>query len=104
MRPCWGGLDPDCDPERCIDEVMETLEERSFTGLESTARHCRDTWRPALFERSFLASWRTAGEPGMRERARDRVRRLVAEHDYRLEEDLKREIDRIVDRAKEDLA
>jgi trimethylamine--corrinoid protein Co-methyltransferase len=99
-----GGLDPDCDPERCIEEVMETLEERSFTGLESTARHCRDMWRPALFERSFLASWQTAGQPRMPQRARDRARRLIAEHDYRLEDDAKRGIDRIVERAEEDLA
>jgi len=97
------GLEPACDPARTVEEVMETLEERGFTALDSTARHCRDAWRPALFERSFLASWRTAGEPRMREKARDRVRRLIAEHDYRLEDDLKREIDRIVERARRDL-
>jgi len=94
------GLKPDCDPARCLGEVLETLDQRSFAGQESTARACHDFWQPTLFERSFLATWQTRGEPSVRRKAQAMVRELVSRHDYELEPEVQRELDRILARAR----
>lgn len=98
------GLDGDCDPERCLREVMEGLEQKGFMGLESTARACRDFWQPALFERSFVATWLAGGARTIRARAHAMIRDLSGRHEYRLEADLQRELDRILARARTELS
>ncbi len=98
------GLDAACDPDRCLDEVVETLQERSFAGLESTARTCRHFWRPQLFERSFLSTWLNGGRPTSRARARLLIRDLLSRHDYELDREVQRELDGILSRARAELA
>jgi trimethylamine:corrinoid methyltransferase-like protein len=99
-----GGIDGDCDPAAAAAEVGAGLKS-GFTTLDSTLSTYRDVyWLPKLFERRSLAGWMGAGCPDLRDRAKARVRELVAKHDYALPEDLSRELDRIYERAAKELA
>jgi trimethylamine:corrinoid methyltransferase-like protein len=98
------GIDGDCDPERCLQDVREGLPQRSFVGLDSTLQgYPRFYWRPRLFERRFLAAWQGAGAPTIRQQAQALARELVSQHEYELDGELRREVDHILARARVDL-
>ena len=98
------GVDTSCSVEECVAEVKEGVGQRSFTGLDSTLDQYRQQyWRPALFERDFLAQWQGEGALNIRRKAHAMIRDLISQHDYELAPDLRRELDRIVARAKEEL-
>jgi trimethylamine:corrinoid methyltransferase-like protein len=93
----------DCDPDRCLRDVAEGLQQGSCMALDNTAGACRDLWRPLLFERGFVARWLAEGGESTRVRAQDEVRRLVSRHEYRLEPDLQKALDGVLARARRDL-
>ena len=95
-----GGLGAGCEPERCVSEVREALQQGSFLALETTAQACRELRRPALFERGFLSAWLAEGGRTIRSRARSLVRDLVGRHEYALKADLQRELDTVLARAR----
>jgi trimethylamine--corrinoid protein Co-methyltransferase len=98
------GMDGDCDPEACAAEVRAGMEQ-GFVGLESTAALYREVyWLPQLFERRSLAGWMTADSPDLRRRAQDIVREQMRQHDYELDPDLHRAVDRIYARAHRELS
>ena len=98
------GIDDECDPERCLRDVIEGLEQKSFVGLESTLAGYREFyWHPKLFERQFLGAWEKEGARTIRERTRTRVKELLNQYDYELASDLQRELDKLLDRAKAEL-
>ena len=92
------GINGDCDPERCLRDVRAGLEDRRiFAGLDTTVKEYRNVyWFPSLFERQFL------GEDSItiRKKAQRMIRKLLSEYDYELEPELRREFDRILNRAK----
>jgi len=98
------GIDGDCDPAAAVAEVGAGLKS-GFMTLDSTLSTYRDVyWLPKLFERRSLAGWSGAGCPDLRDRAKARVRELVAAHDYALPDDASREVDRIYEEASKRLA
>lgn len=98
------GIDVDCDMERCLNDVRESLKYGSFIALSSTAEKHRDVyWYPRLFERQFLSAWIGEGAITIRKKAHDMIRELVSKHDYELEPELRKELDRIVAKAKSDM-
>jgi trimethylamine:corrinoid methyltransferase-like protein len=98
------GTEVECEATACVREVMDGVAE-GFLGLESTARSYAQTyWMPRLFWRGMLAEWRGAGAPELRARAKDLVRRQLAQHEYRLPADLWRELDRIFKAAMKSLS
>jgi len=98
------GADGDCDPESCLAEVAAGIP-GGFLGLDSTAKLYRQTyWRPRLFWRGMVNEWRASGAPDLRTRAKDMVRRHLAQHQYELEPDLRRAVDRIYAAAERELA
>ena len=95
------GLDGDCDSERCLRDVAEGMTQRGFAGVDSTLDAYREVyWHPALFERRFLSGWQGAGEKTIRQMAQAMVRELVDRHDYALEGQVQREVDRILTAAR----
>ncbi|MGQ9632543.1 MAG: trimethylamine methyltransferase family protein [bacterium] len=71
-----------------------------FLSHESTLRNYREAfWMPELFEHRMLAQWREAGSKSLRERARAIAKRRIAEHEYRLDPAVQRELDRIYKKA-----
>jgi len=98
------GLDCDCDPAACVAEVEAGLDD-GYLGLESTVRSYRQAyWLPRLFERRSLSGWLNAGSPDLRGRAKEMVREQLKRHDYELEPELRREMERIYARAERELA
>jgi trimethylamine:corrinoid methyltransferase-like protein len=93
------GLDVDCNPDLCVEEVALGLD-RGFVGLESTLENYKELyWHPQLFERSFLPKWIGDGCPNIRQKACKMVNELIEKHDFRLETDIQTEIDKIYARA-----
>lgn len=93
------GLDVDCDPDQCVNEVALGLD-RGFVGLDSTLDNYKEQfWHPRLFERSFLPKWLGDGCLNIRQKAHTMINELIEKHDYKLETDLQKEIDKIYARA-----
>lgn len=98
------GIDGTCNPEQCLQEVWEGVQQKGFVGLESTARgYSGFYWHPRLFERQFLAAWQREGAPTIRSKAQAQVRDLVRQHSFELTGDLRREMDRLLAQAQKDL-
>ncbi|MBC8458690.1 MAG: trimethylamine methyltransferase family protein [Deltaproteobacteria bacterium] len=50
------GIDGDCDPERCLQDVIEGVQQKTFAGLETTLQNYRHVyWHPRLFNRQFFS-------------------------------------------------
>lgn len=98
------GIKGDCDPERCLQEVREGLEQGGFVGLESTARgYPHFYWHPRLFERKFLAAWEREGAPTIRAKAQAQIRYLLHQHCFELDGERRQALDRILARAQREL-
>jgi trimethylamine:corrinoid methyltransferase-like protein len=98
------GIAVECDPNACLQEVAAGVAD-GFLGLGSTASSYQRTyWRPRLFWRGMLAEWKAAAPAGLGSRAKAMVREQLAKHDYELDPELQREIERIWMRATHDLA
>jgi len=98
------GFSGDVDPEQCLQEVREGLEQGGYAGLATTLQRHRDFyWYPHLFERQFLGAWEDRGRKTLRQRAHQRIQEHLDQHDYELEGHLRRELDRLLQRAEEQL-
>jgi len=98
------GMEAACDPERCLADVLEAMEAGVHAALEATREAYRDVyWQPGFFERRSLSAWQADGCPSIRQQVHAEIRRLVAQHDYALEPDVQREIDKVLARARAQL-
>ena len=91
------GLDGDCIPERCLEEVAEGVRQTNFAGHGSTLdAHRQVYWYPELFERRFLNAWMADDAPTIRHRAREKIQKLLRQHDYELDPAVRGELDRVL--------
>jgi trimethylamine:corrinoid methyltransferase-like protein len=51
-----------------------------YLAQAHTLRHMREQWQPSYFGREAWEDWEAAGRPGPPDRARERARRILAEH------------------------
>jgi trimethylamine--corrinoid protein Co-methyltransferase len=87
-----------------VDAIREVGPGGHFLDHPTTVAHCRDAfWAPELFEHRMLAQWREAGARSLPERAREIARRRIAQHEFELPAEVRRELDAIVARAAERL-
>jgi trimethylamine--corrinoid protein Co-methyltransferase len=63
-----------------LDTIAELGPEGDFLPSEHTVRHFRESWMPALFDRSHFEGWAAAGGRSLRERAGQRVEQVLAAH------------------------
>jgi len=97
------GLDVDCDPQSCLQDVLEGIE-HGFVGLNTTLDNYKSLyWHPHLFERRFLSPWQGAGCPTIRQQARELIRDLLEKYNYELEPDLQKDLNKIYARAESEL-
>ena len=83
-----------------LDLIHEVGHQGGFLGTEHTRRHFRDDWYPDLFDRNNFERWQAAGSKTLRQKARERVDEILAEHQPEpLPPDVQRRIDEIVNRA-----
>jgi len=72
-----------------------------FLGHDTTLAHYREaTWEPALFTHSALRQWQGRGSPDLATQARQIARKRIAEHDYALDADKRRDLEAIYQRAR----
>ena len=90
--------------EEAVDDWLAEVRagvERGFMGLDSTLDHYRrHVWYPRHFQRGAIGPWLAAGQPCLSDRLRDEVRRRIAAHDFELDADRRREIERIYQAAR----
>ena len=93
----------DVTPETLAFDVIKEIGPRgNYLTAEHTASHFRsEQFLPGLLVREKYDVWQAAGGKRMEERARDRVRQLLATHEPPpLPEDIVRELDAICDSAR----
>ena len=99
------GMDGDCDPERCLQDVMAGLQQKSFIALQSTLDSYRQFyWHPELFHRQFFSVWEGEGAKTNRQRAKEMVSELLSQYEYEVESKIRIELDRILAEARDKLA
>lgn len=93
------------DEQLALDVIDELGPDGSYLGHEHTSRYFRDDWYPTLFDRQNYDSWLLEGGKSMYERARDKVKTILAEHHPEvLPPDVERDLDAIVRRAQNGVA
>jgi len=86
-----------------VDEIAEVGPGQSFIGRKSTFDNFRkEYWEPTLFIRTNLDQWMKMGSKSIRQYAREIAKKKTEEHTYKIDEDIKRELDKIYERAKND--
>ncbi|MBA7538516.1 hypothetical protein ES705_30792 [subsurface metagenome] len=76
---------------------------QSFIGRKSTIENFRsEYWQPELFIHSNIGQWKEMGSKSIRQCANEKAKKLIKEHSYRIDEDKKKELDKIYEVAKKD--
>ncbi len=87
-----------------FDTIRDVGPGGHFLASPHTLRHMRERWTPHLFGRETWEAWEAAGRPSARERAHERVKQILAEHEPEpLPDDVTAELDRIVERHRRSL-
>jgi len=86
-----------------VDEIAEVGPGKSFIGRKSTFENFRkEYWEPELFTHSNLGQWKEMGSKSIRQYANEIAKKKIREHTYRIDEDIKKELDKIYEQAKND--
>ena len=88
------------------DEVDDWLAEiraglqRGYMALDSTLDHyLQHTWYPRRFERGAIGPWLVDDQPRLSDRLQSEVRQRISRHDYELDADHRRDIERVYQAA-----
>lgn len=83
-----------------LDWIDKVGLEGDFLALKHTRNHYQEDWYPSLFNRTNYTNWAENGKKTLRERARDKIDQLLAEHQPEpLPEDIARGIQDVIDRT-----
>lgn len=72
---------PVTDEDLALEVIEEVGPGGHFLAQPHTLRNMRRMWQPRLFGRDTWEDWIAAGRPEPRDRARERARRILAEHE-----------------------
>ena len=90
------------DEALALDLIDEVGPDGNFLESDHTYAHFRERWYPHLFERDNYEGWQAAGGRTLAERAADRVKAILAEHEPEaLPVDMVQSLEEIVQRAAE---
>lgn len=85
-----------------LDLIDEIGPEGQFLDSDHTLRHFRETWYPRFFDRRNYDDWAADGSRTLRDRAREKVEAVLAEHQPEpLPKDAAERVKAIVRRAEE---
>jgi trimethylamine--corrinoid protein Co-methyltransferase len=88
-----------------IRDIAEVGPGGTYVDRRSTYELFRkEYWMPRLFEHSNVGQWIELGSKSIRRQAQELARELIAGHEYAIEAGVKRELDRIYERAQRDEA
>lgn len=87
-----------------LDLIDELGPDGNYLGVPHTVRHYKEDWYPALLDRQNYDGWSAAGGKSLRERANERVRQILEEHQPEpLPVDVAMALDGVVRRAERSL-
>lgn len=90
------------DETLALDLIDELGPDGEYVSSQHTRKHFREDFYPVLLNRQNHDAWLAEGGTTLRERAREQVRTLLAEHQPEpLPADILAELDRIIRRAEE---
>jgi trimethylamine:corrinoid methyltransferase-like protein len=85
--------------EEAVDDWLAEIRaglQGGYMALDSTLDHyLRHTWYPRRFERGAIGPWLVGGQPRLSDRLRAEVRQRIVRHDFELDADRRREVERI---------
>ncbi len=85
-----------------LDVIDKCGPQGDFLSHPHTRAHFREDWYPKLFERQRWENWSAAGAKTLRQRAQDKVHKLLAAHQPEpLPADVAKAIQGVIDRAAE---
>lgn len=88
-----------------VQDIVEVGPGGTYVDKRSTYElFRREYWTPKLFEHSNIGQWIELGSKSMRQQAQEAARRLIAGHSYAIDQDTKKELDKIYERARRDQA
>ncbi len=83
-----------------LDWIDQVGFDNDFLGLDHTHNHFKEDWYPTLLDRQNHEGWSADGEMSLRDRARERVKTILAEHQPEvLPEDVAKEVQAVIDRV-----
>jgi trimethylamine--corrinoid protein Co-methyltransferase len=86
-----------------MGEIRAVGPGKSYIGRKSTFEHFRNEfWEPELFQHSNLGQWKEMGSKTIWQYANEIVRKKIEQHIYRVDGDVKKELDKIYIRAEKD--
>ena len=100
-----GGFEID-DETLGLDTIRHVGHDGSFLDQPHTVEHFRqELWFPGLLDREYWTNWMESGSETMHDRCRQRVQEILRTHEPEpLDDDLTRELDRIVASARRNLS
>lgn len=63
-----------------LDVIHAVGPQNHFLAEEHTIAHMHDLWQPNLMDRTLWDEWIQAGQPGARDRAKEKAKRILATH------------------------
>ncbi len=86
-----------------VDEIDAVGPGQSFIGRRSTFDNFKkEYWEPELFGHTNLGQWKEMGSTSIWQHANAIVKKKIGEHSYRVDGDIKKELDKIYEQAKRD--
>ncbi|MCL5771589.1 MAG: trimethylamine methyltransferase family protein [Actinobacteria bacterium] len=86
-----------------IDEIMQTGPNQTFLNKDSTLRDYKKLlWEPKLFIHNSLGQWEQSGKQSLYARANKMVKDILDKHNYEIETNIKKELDKIYKIASKD--
>ena len=83
--------------------VREGRAEKTFLMHPTTMRFREEVWAPEVFTREGLNQWLADGSPSVTAKAAKVAEKRIAEHSYRPERGVQRDLDRLMETAERDL-
>jgi trimethylamine--corrinoid protein Co-methyltransferase len=91
------------DERLMLEEIKAVGPGQSFIGRKSTFDNFKkEYWEPRIFLHSNLGQWKELGSKSIWEYAKEIVKKKIKEHTYEMNHDVKKELDKIYNRAKND--
>ena len=88
----------------CMDAIADVGPSGSFLGHDTTLDAFREVfWESSRFSTEPVGRWMMDGARSFRDRARDEIAALIAQHSFRLPEDQARQIRRLAEEAEKGL-
>jgi trimethylamine:corrinoid methyltransferase-like protein len=86
-----------------LDEIAAVGPGQSFIGRRSTFENFRkEYWEPELFNHSNLGQWQEMGSKSAWQYTTELVKKKIKEHEYRIDDEAGKELNRIYEKAKKD--